>query len=434
LQQAPFSAFPLEKPTAYTIFKSETRQIFQKLLCNFLEKKNLLGQTFCLGSSFSNMLKDLKVSKLPMVRWPSAFCLLLWPILCWGSPALAATLESQAGQMIMCGFRGLQIEPEAPILKDLQAGRCGGVILFDRDLQLKSDVRNIADTDQVAALVRQLQARAEKPLLIAVDQEGGKVARLKPRHGFAAWPSAQALGKTNDLETTRQVGSSIGKALSSLGVNLNLAPVVDVNANPANPVIGRLGRSFSDQPEQVAAHAGAFIQGLHEWGVLSCIKHFPGHGSSSTDSHLGLTEITESWSRTELLPYQALIQAGLCDMIMTGHLVHQGLDPVFPATLSRAILRDLLREELEFKGVIVSDDLQMKAIRNEFSLSRAILHSVRAGVDILLFGNNLEYDPHIARTAHSILVRLVKEGVIARARIQASWTRIQTLKNRLARP
>jgi len=192
------------------------------------------------------MLKDLKVSKLPMVRWPSAFCLLLWPILCWGSPALAATLESQAGQMIMCGFRGLQIEPEAPILKDLQAG--------------------------------------------------------------------------------------------------------------------------------------------------------------------------------------------LCDMIMTGHLVHQGLDPVFPATLSRAILRDLLREELEFKGVIVSDDLQMKSIRNEFSLSRAILHSVRAGVDILLFGNNLEYDPHIARTAHSILVRLVKEGVIARARIQASWTRIQALKKRLARP
>ncbi len=207
---------------------------------------------------------------------------------------------------------------------------------------------------------------------------------------------------------------------------------VDVNTNPDNPAIGRLERSFSAHPDQVAEQAAAFIQGQHESNILTCIKHFPGHGSAFNDSHLGLTDITQTWEQAELIPYQRLTQSQRCDTIMTGHLVHREVDPNHPASLSRAWTRDVLRRDLGFDGVIITDDLQMRAITDHYSLEQTVHLALEAGADIILFGNNLRYDPQIAARANALIVDLVQKGKVSRQRIQSSYKRITRLKQKLS--
>jgi beta-N-acetylhexosaminidase len=342
-------------------------------------------------------------------------------------------LHTMAGQMIMCGFRGLHLGVDDPLHQAIAQGLCGGVILFDRDVQQRNDTRNICCPEQVRSLTRELQDLSPRPLLIAVDQEGGRVARLKPEHGFPPFPSAASLGQKGSVQATRRVGADMGHLLAGLGINLNLAPVVDVNTNPDNPAIGRLDRSFSAHPDRVAEQAAAFIQGQHESNILTCIKHFPGHGSAFNDSHLGLTDITKTWEQKELLPYRRLIQSQVCDTVMTGHLVHREVDPDHPASLSLAWTRDILRRDLGFDGVIITDDLQMKAITDHYSLEQTVRLALEAGADIILFGNNLRYDPRIAARANALIVDLVQEGKISRQRIESSYERITRLKQKLTR-
>lgn len=342
-------------------------------------------------------------------------------------------LEAMIGQMVMVGFRGLVADPESAIGRDIRAGRVGGVILFDYDVALKSRTRNIDNPGQVLALTRGLQAMTPDTLLIAVDQEGGKVMRLKPRYGFPDSPSAELLGEAGDPEATRRVASAMGQTLSSAGFNLDFAPVVDVNVNPANPVIGGLGRSFSADPEKVAQQAGAFVKGLHEHGVLSCLKHFPGHGSSTKDTHVGLTDVTRTWTEAELIPYRRLIAAGLADMIMTAHIVNRNLDARLPASLSKKVVTDLLRGKLGFDGVVVSDDLQMGAIAKEYSPEKAAELAINAGADIVLFGNNLNYDPGVAERVVAHLAKRVRAGHIDAQRIRLSYERIRMLKDSITR-
>lgn len=342
------------------------------------------------------------------------------------------SLESMLGQMVMVGFRGMTADPQSEVGRDIREGRVGGVILFDYDVALKSRHRNIESPAQVQALVQGLQAMTPDILFMAVDQEGGKVMRLKPRHGFPDAPSAAALGAAGDPAATRRAGKAIGQTLSELGFNLNFAPVVDVDVNPDNPVIGGLGRSFSDNPEVVARQAAAFIEGLHARDVLSCLKHFPGHGSSAGDTHLGLTDVTDTWIEEELVPYRRLIAAGLADMIMTAHIVNRNLDPELPASLSRKIVTDLLRRDLGYRGVVVSDDLQMGAIADEYSAEEAAALAVQAGADILLFGNNLVYEPDVARRVVDHLAGEVRSGRIELRRIRESYERIRRLKTSLA--
>ncbi|WP_235896719.1 glycoside hydrolase family 3 protein [Oceanidesulfovibrio marinus] len=343
------------------------------------------------------------------------------------------TLEAMLGQMVMVGFRGLMADPESAIGQDIRAGRVGGVILFDYDVALKSRTRNIDNPAQVLALTRGLQAMTPDTLLVAVDQEGGRVMRLKPRYGFPDSPSAELLGEAGDPEATRGVASAMGQTLATAGFNLDFAPVVDVNVNPANPVIGGLGRSFSGDSEVVAQQAGAFVQGLHEHGVLSCLKHFPGHGSSTGDTHVGLTDVTRTWTEAELIPYRRLIAAGLVDMIMTAHIVNRKLDARLPASLSEKVITGLLRGELGFDGVVVSDDLQMGAIAKEYSPEKAAVLAIHAGADIVLFGNNLNYDPGVARRVVAHLVKEVRAGRIDAQRIRRSYERIRRLKDSIAR-
>ena len=346
-------------------------------------------------------------------------------------PPADVSLDVKIGQMIMVGFRGLDVKDSSPIIRDIVERHIGGVVLYDYDVPTDSPIRNIKSPAQLKRLTAKLQAASDIPLFIAIDQEGGKVSRLKESAGFAPTLSARYLGSVNDLALTRRQAARVAQTLAELGINLNLAPVVDLNVNPDNPIIGRLGRSFSADPEIVASHAAEFIKAHHEYGVLCAIKHYPGHGSSTGDSHLGLTDITDTWSSKELIPYEVLIRRELVDAIMTAHVYHGRLDPNFPATLSQPILGDLLRDQLFYDGVIISDCMQMRAITDHYGFETALHAAIEAGVDIILISNNSVFEEDVASRAIAIIKSLIEEGKITPQRINQSYSRIKKLKEGL---
>lgn len=346
-------------------------------------------------------------------------------------PAPPPTLRQKLGQLLVVGFRGSRPAECGLILRDLREHHLGGVVLFDQEMADRSaGRRNIESPAQVKELVAALQAAARTPLLVAIDQEGGRVNRLKPAYGFPESLSHEELGQLDQPAETRRHAEATARTLASLGLNWNLAPVVDLDANPHNPIIKGKGRSFSADPEAVARHAAEFVRGHRAHGVLTCAKHFPGHGSAAGDTHLGLVDVTQTWSERELVPFQRLIEAGLCDAIMTAHVLHARLDPERPATLSHAVITGLLRTRLGFQGVIASDDLEMKAIASQYGLENSVPAALAAGLDVLCFGNNLTYDPAIVPKAIAILERAVQSGQISEARIDASFQRVQALKRK----
>jgi beta-N-acetylhexosaminidase len=338
------------------------------------------------------------------------------------------TLRQKVGQLLMVGFRGLEAGTRSPIIQDIRVGRVGGVVLFDRDLALHSEQRNIRSAGQVKRLIASLQSAAAVPLLVAVDQEGGQVARLKKRHGFPETVSAQRLGETGDPELTRRHADETAAALARAGFNLNFAPVLDLNVHPANPIIGRLERSYSADPGAVVRHARAVIAAHRERGVGCCLKHFPGHGSSRHDSHLGFTDVSDTWTPLELEPYRELIARGEADVVMTAHIFNRRLDPEFPATLSKKTIEGLLRRKLGFAGVVVSDDLDMQAISANYDRETALALALNAGSDILLIANNLEYDENVASRALDIILGMVEAGRVSQGRIDESCRRVLELK------
>ncbi|EDN68877.1 glycosyl hydrolase, family 3 [Beggiatoa sp. PS] len=344
------------------------------------------------------------------------------------------SLEAKIGQMLLVGFRGMSIRERGvkQIIQNIQQFHLGGVILFDYDIVLKSSRRNIKSPRQVKSLVKELQAASQIPLFIAIDQEGGKVKRLKEKFGFPRTVSAQYLGQKNNVALTYQQASKMAKTLATVGINFNFAPVVDLNINPNNPVIGKLERSFSAYPQTVTKHALEFIKAHHAYGVLCSLKHFPGHGSSTRDSHLGMVDVTDTWNEAELEPYQKIINAdkmGIVDSIMIAHIFNRRFDPDYPATLSKRIVTGLLRENLEYDGVIVSDDMQMKAITSHYRFEVAIQKTLEAGIDIIVIGNNLKYEPDIVTRTVGIIKQLIQAGKITEARIEESYQRIQQLKS-----
>lgn len=332
--------------------------------------------------------------------------------------------------MLMVGFRGLEVGKGDPILDEIRTRGLGGVVLFDYDVPTGQAVRNIASPEQVQALTAALQAAAATPLWIAVDHEGGLVTRLKEEYGFPATRSHSALGAAGDVEATYTQAVQMGETLASCGINLNLAPVVDLCANLDNPIIARYERCFAAAAAAVAEHASAFVRGHHTHGIRCTLKHFPGHGSSTADSHLGLVDVSETWAETELEPYTALIQAGLADAIMTAHVFNTRLDPDYPATLSAAVIDGLLRGRLGYEGVVISDDMQMGAITRHYGFNAAIRRALEAGVDILAFANQMVYQPDVTTRAAAEITRLVKEGTVPAARIEASYRRIMALKEK----
>ena len=351
---------------------------------------------------------------------------------CLGTPEKEDRLDLWIGQMLMVGFRGTDLKQGDSFLQAVRDLHLGGVVLFDRDVPTRSPVRNVVSPQQVQTLTAQLQAVAEVPLLIAIDQEGGQIARLKARHGFSATPSQAELGRWDDQERTRSSAREVGALLASLGINLNFAPVLDLAVNPDNPIIAALERSYGTDPDRVERHARWTIEEFHRAGLLSAVKHFPGHWASKQDSHLGLPDVTHLWSETELEPFRSLLSEQLPDLVMMAHLYNAQWDETYPATLSSAVITGMLRQQLGFEGVVVSDDMKMGAIAQNYSLEESIELAVKAGVDILLFGNNSSsYDPQIAQKAVDILRDLVESGTLSRDRIEQSYQRIEDLKNKL---
>jgi len=325
------------------------------------------------------------------------------------------------------------VEPGQSIADDLLHRSIGGVVLFDTDVPTSSPVRNIESPGQLKSLVSSLQALAASPLIVAVDHEGGRITRLKEKFGFPKTSSALALGRKNDLGFTFSQAEEMACQLARVGINLNLAPVVDLNTNPENPVIGKLERSFSGDPEAVILHAERFIEAHHKQGIMCTLKHFPGHGSSVEDSHLGLVDISSTWEREELKPYEMLIKKGMADAVMTAHVFNKHLDPDYPATLSKRVITGILREELNYNGIVISDDLQMGAIAKNYGIEEAIHLSIEAGVDMLTFANNSVFDAHIADKAIKIIKRLISTEKISTSRIDESFARIERLRAKLKR-
>ena len=338
--------------------------------------------------------------------------------------------------LLLVGFSGTEVAGNEELRALVCDVKVGGVILFERDVATRTP-RNIVSPEQVARLTADLQALARscagRPLLIAADAEGGLVMRLSVRAGYPPTPSHQELGDGGDVAQTELEAQRLGARLREAGINWNLAPVVDVAVNPTNPAVVTLGRTFGSDPERVVAHARAFIAGMHAAGILTSLKHFPGHGSSRVDSHLGFTDVTDTADLdVELLPYRRLIKEGLADSVMPGHVFNRTLDPWYPASLSRATVARLLRAHLGYKGVVVSDDLLMGAITQHYGLEESALLALRAGVDVLLISqNSVKNEPRAAARVVAAIEQALKEWRLSRKTVRAAIERVSALRARL---
>jgi beta-N-acetylhexosaminidase len=342
------------------------------------------------------------------------------------------SLEEKIGQMIMVGFKGFEVSDTSHVVRDIEGHNVGGIILFDYDMTTQSPNRNIESPEQVKELTEKLQSLSKTPLFMAIDQEGGRVARLKTDRGFAPHVSAHYIGETDDTDTTRYYASNMAEQLQELGFNVNFAPVVDLNVNPENPVIGRLDRSFSADPELVVKHSEIYLQEFSKHNILGVLKHFPGHGSAWNDSHVGMADVTDTWEPIELEPYRMLTDHEMPFAVMTAHVLNKNIDPDLPATLSAKAQTGMLRDEIGFDGVLFSDDMQMEAIRSFYGLESSVKHAINAGVDVLVFANNSVYQPDIVPDIIDIVLKLIDEGEIDPESVDESYNRIMRTKNELS--
>ena len=318
----------------------------------------------------------------------------------------------QPGQLLFAGFEGTEVPRELERL--IGQGRIGGVILFSR---------NLRDPHQVRGLVRAIarMAPADAPITVGIDQEGGRVQRL--RAPWTEWPPMRRLGERDELETTGEVARCLARELADLGIGLDFAPVVDVDTNPNNPVIG--DRSFAREPERVAKHARVFIEAMQAAGVAACAKHFPGHGDTHTDSHLELPRLSHDLDRlraVELEPFRAAIEAKVAS-IMSAHVVFEAIDRKRPATLSPEVMA-ILREELGYDGLVFSDDLEMKAVADHHRPDALVRGAMEAGIDALLVCRELSLVLHV----HELLERLPD------AMVERPLERLVAFKQQYARP
>jgi beta-N-acetylhexosaminidase len=334
------------------------------------------------------------------------------------------TAPDDVGQILWIGFHGTDASDD--LRRRVAAGACGAVVLFKRNLRIETGPDGeVIDLAALRALIDALHAAAPvaAPLLVAVDQEGGVVQRV--RAPATRWPAMMHHDRVPDPETlAEEVGAAMGAELRALGFDIDFAPVLDVHTNPANPIIG--DRAFATDAEAAARRALAFARGLDHAGVLSCGKHFPGHGDTTTDSHLELPRIDHDWQRlerVELLPFARAATARL-PMIMTAHVVFAALDPTTPATLSPAVIDGLLRQRLGYDGVIVSDDLDMKAIADHVGVGEAAVAAIRAGCDALLLCKDEDHQ----RQAEAALRDAAGRDPAFRQRLAEAGSRIRRLK------
>ncbi|HJP90239.1 MAG TPA: glycoside hydrolase family 3 N-terminal domain-containing protein [Candidatus Limnocylindrales bacterium] len=348
------------------------------------------------------------------------------------APTPAATplpLRQRIARLLIVGFRGLTVD-DAPWIKAAIADHgLGGVILFDRD-QTTGGARNVKSPAQVRTLAKELKSLAQdRELIVAIDQEGGVVTRLSPKWGYPAVASEEAIGDQGDAAVTTWADGVAG-TLEDAGINMNFAPVVDLNVNPTNPAVGALHRAFSADPAVVARDAKIEVLAHRNHHVATALKHFPGLGSASTNTDFGVADVTKTWTDKELDPYRALIGPGNVDLVMAAHVVNGQIDPNAPASLSKATVTDLLRGQLGFDGPVVTDDMGAAAITDAFGFDDAIGLALEAGNDLLLFANQQTYDPKLPGKVIDRIEQLVTEGRIREAQIDASIARIDAMFTR----
>ena len=334
----------------------------------------------------------------------------------------AAVSDTLIGEMLILGFSSSAADGSGAqeLASHVAAGRVGGVCFLGHNARTQSGVEGLT----------RLFANASKNgrLLVAIDQEGGAVQRLGIKLGFAAVPPAQAVAARNDTGNAEAIYRRMASDIRKAGFNLNLAPVVDLGFEPRNPIIAHYGRAFGDDGAIVTRYAGAFIAGHHAAGVLTALKHFPGHGSTLTDSHARPVDLTPTWREEELEPYRRLNQSGLIDIVMSGHLAHARYTGGEPATLSRKAIETGLRQGIGYQGVVMTDDLDMAAIRSSYSLKEAVLKAVNAGNDLILLSNSATPDPDLPIAVIGWIRDAVTAGQISAARLEQSSARIAALK------
>ncbi|MEQ1771261.1 MAG: glycoside hydrolase family 3 N-terminal domain-containing protein [Devosia sp.] len=349
--------------------------------------------------------------------------------LAFAAPAGAQSLDQMAGQMIVVGFAGDDVADKSvkAVTAEIASGSLGGV------MYLKPNVKSLKAVKTMNAAFR--AASPDLPPFITLDQEGGAVERLTSDVGFAEVPNAATVAQKDTPAEAEALYEGMAKSIAALGFTVNFGPVADVNTNPKNQIIAKFGRAFSKDAKTVAEYDEAFIAAHHAAGLLTSLKHFPGHGSSTADSHEGFVDITNTWKPSELDPYRTLFSEGYADMVMVGHLFHSdyaGNDSAkVPASLSPQWIDGVLRKDLGFTGVVITDDMEMAAVRDHFELRDRIVRAVKAGVDVLLFSNTARPRPGIADEIRAILVTEAEAHPAFKARIEESYARIVALKSRI---
>lgn len=325
------------------------------------------------------------------------------------------SLKKMIGRMIILGFEGQSLSQNNNLKEDIRKYNLGGVILFDKYHKSKKK-KNIKNPKQLKKLITDIQNISNYKMFISIDQEGGLVSRLNKNNGFSKTYKASTVSRKGTA-FARKIYKKIAIELSNAGINLNFSPVVDLAVNPQNKVIVRVGRSYSSNPKEVIKYAKLFIDEMNNKRIISVLKHFPGHGSSLSDSHEGFVDISKTWNKKELIPYQKLIKSNYANMIMTAHVYNKNLDSKYPATLSKNINTYLLKEKLKYKGLIISDDLQMKAITKHYTLKQTVTLAINSGVNILLFGNQIDNKTIKLETIVNTIYEEVKNGNIQLSQI-----------------
>lgn len=344
------------------------------------------------------------------------------------SQAQIDSLDLKIGQMILIGLDEFdKLDKKEPMFDDIEKGIVGNFVVFEKHINKKSPAKSLRKITEYIQKISPI-----KPL-IAIDEEGGRVNRLKPKYDFPKTVSQQYLGELGNDDSLRHYARLSAETMSELGINVNFAPVLDVNINTENPVIGMLGRSYSSDFAEVSRLAELMIEEQSKLGIINCVKHFPGHGSSADDSHYGMADVSGKWRMEELYPYRDLIRQGRIKMIMTAHIVNAQLDEsLVPATLSRKVITEVLRNFMQYEGVVVTDAMEMQAISKHYGVEEAVVMAINAGVDMVVFGNNGELAENSRpRELHDMIKNNVRSGKIPMKRIDESYKRIMKLKNSL---
>lgn len=339
--------------------------------------------------------------------------------------AFEPTLDQMIGQMLMMGFNGIEPHDAGSVdaRKLLEAGKIGGLIFMGH---------NMRDKEQIARLVHSMKKTGHRytPPLLAIDQEGGFVQRLQSKHGFTPIPTARSIALDDNQDQAFRTYQTLAKELGLAGFNVNFGPVVDLNLVPENPIIGQKERSYGKKAKTVQTFARAFVLAHRQYNILTSLKHFPGHGSSWTDSHEQFVDLTNSWRDAELLPYRMLVKQHLVDMVMVGHLFHPSFSDgdKIPASLSKRAIQGVLRKDIGYRGIVITDDLTMGAIKKYFTMQEALVMAVNAGNDILLIVDGKYTNGPEIKRIHGIIRKAVRDGLISLQRIRSAYYRVLSAK------